>query len=414
MKKKILLFSILLFSGITNAQVGIATTNPNPSTILDIVSTDAGIMIPRVALTGTTDAVTISNGNVESLLVYNTQTISDVTPGFYYWYDNKWQRLINSSTNDWSLTGNAGTNESLNFIGTTDDMGLTFRTNNVKTGFISNDGLALHFGINAGLGGSFDRTVFLGDASGSNASGSDINAIGSNAALGAEAYDSNFMGAEAGYSSSFNSSNVFGKQAGYNNFETTDANIFGFQAGYELGEMNDINYFGNQAGYRAWSAENSNFFGRMAGYLASEAYNSNFLGHQSGYNANKASNSIFIGYRSGYNDPVDNTLDDLRGYSILIGRETSTGGFGKSIAIGGGATNTASNQLMVGSSSTPIDTVEFKGSGAVKVSIGTSTDRPVVPEFGQIRYNTDLGRFEGYVNDLNGDGTQGDAGWRAF
>jgi hypothetical protein len=31
-----------------------------------------------------------------------------------------------------------------------------------------------------------------------------------------------------------------------------------------------------------------------------------------------------------------------------------------------------------------------------------------------IRYNSDIGRGEMYVNDSNGDGTQGDAGWRAF
>lgn len=40
----------------------------------------------------------------------------------------------------WSLTGNGGTNTSTNFIGTTDEMGLAFRTNNSSRLYISADG----------------------------------------------------------------------------------------------------------------------------------------------------------------------------------------------------------------------------------------------------------------------------------
>lgn len=55
--------------------------------------------------------------------------------------------------------------------------------------------------------------------------------------------------------------------------------------------------------------------------------------------------------------------------------------------------------------------LEWGGSGAIQLPQGSSTERPS-PLFGMIRYNTTIGRGEMYVNDLNGDGTQGDAGWR--
>ena len=92
MKKKILIFSLLV-NYVLTAQVGIGTSSPNSSSQLDVISNNKGILIPRITLTGTTDATTISNGNVNSLLVFNTQTIADIIPGYYYWYVNKWIRL---------------------------------------------------------------------------------------------------------------------------------------------------------------------------------------------------------------------------------------------------------------------------------------------------------------------------------
>lgn len=90
--KKIIFTVAILFSININAQVGIGTTSPDTSTILDIVSADKGILIPRVSLTGKSDAVTIENPTT-SLLIYNSATVSGMTPGFYYWKDNTWNAL---------------------------------------------------------------------------------------------------------------------------------------------------------------------------------------------------------------------------------------------------------------------------------------------------------------------------------
>lgn len=61
--------------------------------------TYGGLLIPRVALTGSTDATTIAGTEATSLLVYNTATVSDVTPGFYYWESGAWKRIIAGNSN---------------------------------------------------------------------------------------------------------------------------------------------------------------------------------------------------------------------------------------------------------------------------------------------------------------------------
>ncbi|MCT4581853.1 MAG: hypothetical protein N4A35_10580 [Flavobacteriales bacterium] len=89
------LFPVMLATTAFSQGVGINLNGaaPNNSSILDISSTSQGVLVPRVALTSTTDATTITNGNVLSLLVFNTATIADVTPGYYYWNGTTWQTL---------------------------------------------------------------------------------------------------------------------------------------------------------------------------------------------------------------------------------------------------------------------------------------------------------------------------------
>ncbi|HRE77537.1 MAG TPA: hypothetical protein PLL09_06910 [Flavobacterium sp.] len=101
MKVKIIL-AALLFSATTFSQVSIGDALPNPSANLDVTAIDVegntrGLLIPRLNLLNTTDASTINNGNVNSLLVFNEATQADVTPGFYYWYIDKWERISNGS-----------------------------------------------------------------------------------------------------------------------------------------------------------------------------------------------------------------------------------------------------------------------------------------------------------------------------
>ncbi|OUL62806.1 tail fiber domain-containing protein [Flavobacterium sp. AJR] len=101
MKIKYLLFVSLFFLGATiNAQtnnVGIGTINPDGSALLDLSSTDKGLLVPRIFLKSTKDVVTISNP-AQSLFVYNASNIADIKPGFYYWDVDKWVPLSSGAT----------------------------------------------------------------------------------------------------------------------------------------------------------------------------------------------------------------------------------------------------------------------------------------------------------------------------
>ncbi|MHC5201530.1 hypothetical protein ACYSNV_04825 [Myroides sp. LJL119] len=97
MKKRwILLSAFFCTSIISFAQVGLGTHFPNLSSQLHISATDKGVLIPQVKLKNLTDDETIANGNVTSLLVYNTTKEGDLIPGYYYWKEDSWTRLLTS------------------------------------------------------------------------------------------------------------------------------------------------------------------------------------------------------------------------------------------------------------------------------------------------------------------------------
>ena len=148
-----------------NAQVGIGTSIPNPSAQLEIVSNDKGVLIPKVALTSSVDLSTISNGNVQGLLVFNTASVSDVVPGFYYWNGAKWSKIAD----DTDLFGETITNlvdnnnGSLSYINEAGDV-QTFNvdnsnTNELQTLSISGNDLILSNG-----GGTITLPVLSGPA----------------------------------------------------------------------------------------------------------------------------------------------------------------------------------------------------------------------------------------------------------
>ncbi len=92
MKAKLNLFFLFSFLNVFS-QVGIGTTSPDNSAMLEVTSTDKGILIPRVSLVAinntTTPVLTPANG----LMVWNTN--ASVTGGngigFYFYNGTVWQ-----------------------------------------------------------------------------------------------------------------------------------------------------------------------------------------------------------------------------------------------------------------------------------------------------------------------------------
>ncbi|MCF7831790.1 MAG: tail fiber domain-containing protein [Candidatus Pacebacteria bacterium] len=156
--------------------------------------------------------------------------------------------------------------------------------------------------------------------------------------------------------------NIFlGEFAGRTADNVSHSNFLGANSGEGATLASNSNFFGESAGQGAVNANNANFLGYFAGQGASKANNSNFFGESAGQGAVNAASSIFIGSQAGSNDTVNNTIS---GTSILIGDNTSTDGNSNSIALGAGATNTAANQFMIGSVSSPIDEMIIVGNGA--------------------------------------------------
>jgi hypothetical protein len=146
MKKLVIILIVLislLMGNILKAQnlgIGPDTFDPDPSAGVEMRFTNKGLLIPRVALTSTSSPSPITSP-ANSLLVYNTATTGDVTPGYYYWTGSKWMRLLAIDDKPaWLLTGNAGTTPGTNFIGTTDAKDVVFKTNNAEIMRITSGG----------------------------------------------------------------------------------------------------------------------------------------------------------------------------------------------------------------------------------------------------------------------------------
>lgn len=113
MKFVLSFLGIIVLSNVLSAQIGINTLDPDKSSALDIYSSNKGVLIPRVSLTGINDTTTVKNP-AQSLLVYNlsngnngttNDTSDDVRANeLYYFYDGKWNQIVNQSDLDNSIT----------------------------------------------------------------------------------------------------------------------------------------------------------------------------------------------------------------------------------------------------------------------------------------------------------------------
>lgn len=149
--------------------VGIGTSNPDASAKLEIKADNAGLLIPKVSLTGVTDAATILNPAV-SLMVWNDGTAALTDVGFYFNAGTallpNWQKI--SGKDAWLLEGNANIDDATDFIGSTTNEDIVVKRNSIE--YIRLDDAALIFnetGVNYDLRieGDADENLFFVDAS---------------------------------------------------------------------------------------------------------------------------------------------------------------------------------------------------------------------------------------------------------
>lgn len=224
-----------------NAQqgVGVGTTEPHESAILDVFSTTKGFLLPRMTAQQRISIQRPATG----LVVYQT----DLLNGAYIFDGTTWQPIALTVAAElmktsWNTTGNAVLGTDF-FLGTTDDSPLIFKVNNEFSGLLDSKRSNTFLGYKTGWATRSFNSVVIGAFALQRAStGNDNVVIGFqsmfshengqyNVALGSLTLSASVigdkntaLGAMAGFRSK-GSSNVFlGFQAGY--FEQGDNKLY--------------------------------------------------------------------------------------------------------------------------------------------------------------------------------------------
>jgi hypothetical protein len=126
----------------TVTAAGIATVSAGPNYVV-------GVPQPTFAYSNTTGSLTSGTSSA-----YITPSLS-YSAGILSSGPSSNSIAINSGTNAlWSTNGNAATNSTVNFIGTTDNTDINFRLNNTKAGRIEGANQSVYFGLLSGPTGT--------------------------------------------------------------------------------------------------------------------------------------------------------------------------------------------------------------------------------------------------------------------
>jgi trimeric autotransporter adhesin len=352
--------------------IGIGTSTPNASALLDIKSSTKGLLIPRINLISETDVTTIVSPQL-SLLIYNSNNTLPDGDGYYYWGGNKWTKLAtrtNLANLVWNVAGNTGTNPANDFIGTTDPKPLIFKTNNILSGKIEPGPNNVFFGQSAGLN----------------------NTLGSN---------NSFFGHLSGTENTTGEENTFlGRDAGKLNTTGARNTIVGEDAGVKNTIGNENTFIGNGAG-RSLNSNNIIAIGKEAFGNASPNNYSIALGDRAGHEAASFTMpGIYIGHAAGHSSSGSIAIGDSASFSggnfatIAIGnnalRHVSAGDHNTALGFFALENNTTGDYNLA---SGPFS-LNANTSGTFNVAIGNNTlDKNITGN-----HNTALGSFAGVLN----------------
>ncbi len=281
---------LLFFENNIQAQIGINTTTPNPSSALEVAGSNKGILIPRVALTGSSDTTTVPLA-ANSLMIYNIASVNDVHPGYYYWSTGagRWTKVLDDLTpivmTGWSLTGNSGMVNGVNFIGTSDNVDVIFKRNNIVSGVLNTTNTI--FGVNSLTA---NTTGLNNTAVGVNNLIS--NTIGSmNTAIGSEVLSNNKSGIQ---------NTGYGYRALYSNLDGNNNVANGyfslFSAKSTIGNVG----IGASSLRELISGDDNIGIGGDSFRMIPGGRGNTAIGGSAGYNLNTVNNyNTFIGFRAG-------------------------------------------------------------------------------------------------------------------
>lgn len=341
--KVALLVTFITFA--VNAQVGIGT--PTPEAALDITATNDGLLIPRVELTNTSSALPLISPTI-SELVYNSVTVADVTPGYYYWNGTLWVRLAAGVTNDWSTTGNAAIVDGTNFIGTAagTNVDVAFRRNNLAAGKIGSTSTSYGVGaLNAGA--ASNSTAFGTNALTLNTGANNV-AIGNGAlAINLTGIQNTGVGNAALAVNTGSASTAIGFEALKANTNGNNGTAIGFQAlSKNIGASNNT-----AVGFQTMLNNTTGSENTALGFQASSIGGAGSKNTAVGFialNNNIGSENTAFGHSSlsGINNNASR-FNTALGYQAMF---AATGNVSNVVAVGANALfqNTASNTVGIG------------------------------------------------------------------
>ena len=397
--------------------IGIGTASPNSSAMLDVTSSNKGLLVPRVGLTSLIDAATIASP-ATSLLVYNTN--AGLTGGTGYYYNSgttlvpTWTKMLTSAAAGWSLTGNAGTNLLTNFIGTTDNVPLRFRVSNVASGFIDISTRSTFFGAEAGQNHTFANNT---QSTGFGYQVMSVHPGALNTAVGAYALANNeqfgsrnsALGTEALFSNITGQRNV---AVGHTSLRGNTGGVENVAAGDSSMAFNTNGNYNIAVGANALKGNITHSNNVALGYNALEkatASNNIAIGSSSMRNATTGGQNIAVGWSSlssnttgnrnvaiGYNTMLSNTGGEYNsavGYSVLNDNTS-------------GDNNTAMGYIAMNSNTSGANNVALgyyslvsNNSGSDNVAVGSEALRYNKNSFGNVAVGKGALNTQSYTND---------------
>ena len=139
-KRKIFLLTLFFtvaFQAIyAQVKIGDNSTTINSASLLELETPNKGLVLPRISIGNVASSSPLPTGLLTGTVVYNTNAAitGGSGAGIYFWNGTQWTFLATSASASiaWNITGNSGTNATINFLGTKDSTDLVFRTNNTE------------------------------------------------------------------------------------------------------------------------------------------------------------------------------------------------------------------------------------------------------------------------------------------
>jgi len=306
--KKILTLALAFGCGAALAQkadnVGIGTSKPDPSAILDLNSNSKGLLLPRMS---EAQRNAIKNP-AAGLIIFQT----DQVVGTYTFDGTAWQpssARVGSAlaSGAWDVNGNTGITAS-NFIGS-DGQPIRFKIAGSQVGILAADNFTF-MGYEAGLNnsGSTHNTAVGFRALKTNVSGI------RNIAIGSQALENNTNNDNVAIGSQALRSNTVGNNNVALGLSALRLNVGGsFNMGLAAGALEN-NTSGNNnigigygAGYTNSTGSNNIAIGANSLFSGTAISGNVALGSEAGRNAT-GSNNIFIGPKAGYSETSSNKL----------------------------------------------------------------------------------------------------------